>query len=206
MYAGKPTSWIRDHALLGIESSFGAGYRDTVILNPLNGKIETVNLTTYNLTVPANREMLKSKLIAAATPADTDNDRIPDYWEEWAYGNLSHTGSTPGGGGLDTLLHYGHCCPAPAAGLIPGAPELRFVTTGEGIALSLRWTRRRGTAFGMTFTPEFSNDLNTWTVNNPGYEDYSSRILYDGSGGELIEWRSTVPNPLRFARVKVRLY
>ena len=137
--------------------------------------------------------------------ADTDNDKIPDYWEQWAYGNLTKTGASIGAGGYSTLMHYAFCNPSPAAGLISGLPQMTYIPTDDGMALSLRWIRRRGTAFGLASTPEFSNAMTSWTASNPGFEDWSSRILYDGSGGEMVEWRSIIPNPMRFARVKVVL-
>jgi len=205
MFAGKPTSWIRDNATLKIETSWGAHYRDTVILNPLNGEIEIYNLTDHDLTDPLNKAALKTKLINAATPADADNDKIPDYWEQWAYGTLAQNGASTGAGGLKTLMHYAFCNPNPVSGVIPGLPKMTFIPTDEGMVFSLRWTRRRGTALGLTFAPEFSDALDSWTTTNTGYEDSSSRILYDGSGGELIEWRSVIPNPLRYARVRVVL-
>jgi hypothetical protein len=205
MFAGRATSWIRDNSTLKIQATWGLSYRDTLILNPLNRKIEVYNLTAHNLTDPANRAELKAKLTAAATPADTDGDRIPDYWEEWAYESLSMNGGLTGAGGYTALMHYAFCNPSPGSGNIPGLPGMTFIPTDDGMALFLRWTRRRGTAFGLAFTPEFSDTLASWSAGLPGFEDWSSRILYDGSGGELVEWRSVIPNPPRFARVKVAL-
>jgi hypothetical protein len=202
MFAGKKTSWIRDNETVNVKTSFGAAHDDVVILNPLNGKIEIYN---HDLTNATNRAALKAKLVAAATPADTDNDKIPDYWEQWAYGTLAKNGASAGAGGYTTLMHYAYGNTSPASGVIPGLPKMIFIPTDEGMVLSLRWTRRRGTAFGLTFTPEFSNTLGSWTTNNTGYADWSSRILYDGSGSEMIEWRSAIPDPLHYARVKVML-
>ena len=205
MFAGKPLSWIRDNLTVNVSAAWGVAHRDTVILNPLNGKIETFNLNTYNLTDPANKATLKAKLMAAATPEDTDNDKLPDYWERWAYGDRSRNPATTGPDGLKTLLHYAHCSPAPVAGVLPGLPQMVVRGDVSGMTASVVWIRRRGTAFGLEITPEFSANLSAWTDGSHGYEDWSSRTLYDGSGGEVIEWRATLPNPFRFARMRVAL-
>jgi len=205
MFGGKPLSWIRDNFTVNMSAAWGVAYRDTLILDPRNEKIETYNLTTYDLTVPANKATLKAKLQAAATPADTDNDKLPDYWERWAYGNLSRSPATTGPDGLKTLLHYAHCSPPPVAGVLPALPRMVVLGAGSGTSASVIWTRRRGTAFGLEITPEFSANLAAWTDGAHSYEDWSSRTLYDGSAGEVIEWRATLPNPFRFARLRVAL-
>ena len=205
MYAGKPLSWVKNTAAADIEARWGAFHQDVFIVDPLSRKVEVFSLSAKPLTVAANRTALKNKLIAAATPADTDGDKLPDYWEQWAYGNLSRHGGTVGPDGTKALLHYAHCSPAPAGGQLPGWPRLIAVEAPEGLSFSLTWTQRRGTAFGLTMAPEFSQDLASWTATGHGYVDWSSRVLYDGSGGEVMAWQSTVPNPFRWARLKTHL-
>jgi len=203
MFSFKVQSWLRDTTTANVQTSWGASYRDVVILDPLNNKIESYNLTTYPLTTEANRATLKNKLIAAATPADTDNDRLPDYWEQWAWGTLSRNGATAGTDGGKTLLHWAHCSTAPATGIIAGLPGMA-VYPSDG-TLSVFYTRRRGTAFGLTVTPEFSTTLTSWPPTGHGYEEWSVRTLYDGSGGETVEWHATVPLPFPYVRIKAVL-
>lgn len=203
MFSFKVQSWLRDTASANVQTSWGAFYRDVVILDPLNNKIESYNLITYPLTTEANRTTLKNKLIAAATPADTDHDGLPDYWEQWAYGTLSRTGATTGPGDVKTLQHWAHCGTAPATGLIADLPRMVFIPS-DG-TFNLIYTRRRGTAFGLMVTPEFSESLTSWTTTGHGYEEGSVRTLYNGSGGETIAWLSTVPAPFPYVRVKAVL-
>ena len=203
MYAGKPLSWLRDTSAVNVETSFGAIYRDVIILDPLNRKIDSYNLSTYSLTDAANRLVMKNKLIAAATPADSDHDGLPDYWETWAYGSLSRNAATTGTNGLKTLQHWAHCSPAPATGLIPGLPSMA-VYPFDG-SLSVFFTRRRGTAFGLMVTPEFSSTLSSWTTTGHGYEEWSVRTLYDGSGGELVEWHALAAVPFPYVRGRATL-
>lgn len=203
MYAGKRLSWIRDTTAANVETSWGAFFRDVIILDPLNRKIDTYNLTAFPLTIAANKAALKSKLTTAATPADTDGDHLPDYWEQWAWGTLSRNGATSGPGGLNTLQHWAHCSTAPATGIIAGLPRMA-VYPFDG-TLSVLYTRRRGTAFGLTLTPEFSTTLSSWTTTGHGYEEWSVRTLYDGSGGETVEWHATAPLPFPYVRIKAAL-
>ena len=201
MYAGKPLSWMRDTAALNLTASWGAVFRDVIILDPLNRKVDTYNAYTLPLDGAgnaANRAVLKGKLLAAATPADTDNDKLPDYWEQWAFGNLARDGAGTDAGGLKTVQHYAHCGATP--GLPPaGLPRIDLLANGSVL---VSWTRRRGTAFGLTCLPEFSTDLTTWLATGPGWSETRVRTYYDGSGGELVEWQSLPPGAAPFVRIK----
>ena len=202
-FAGTRLSWTRDTEAALVQSSWDAEFRDVIILDPLNNKLETYNLGANPLSVPANKTALKGKLFAAATPADTDHDGLPDYWETWAYGNLSRNGATTGSNGLKTLQHWAHCSPASATGIITGLPVIA-VYPSDG-SLSVFFTRRRGTALGLTVTPEFSTTLSSWTSIGHGYEEWGVRTLYDGSGGERVEWHAPAPGPFPYIRVKAAL-
>lgn len=203
MFSFKVQSWLRDTATANVQTSWGAAYRDVVILDPLNNKIESYNLATYPLTTEANRTALKNKLIAAATPADTDQDGLPDYWEQWAWGTLSRNGTSTASGNVKTLQYWAHCSTAPATGIIPGLPEIAF-TPSDG-TFTVIYTRRRGTAFDLTVTPEFAQSLTSWTTAGHGYAESSVKPRYDGSGGETVTLTSVVPAPFPFVRVKAAL-
>lgn len=202
MYLSRPLSWTQDTNTLGIQAAWQAFYRDVVILGPQNGKLETFNLTDFPIdgasaTNTANRAALRSKLLAAATPADTDHDGLPDYWETLHFGNLSRHGDTPGVHGLKTLLHFAHGNKTPATTAPDGLPVLIHRVDGP---LALTFKRRRGTARGLTVTPEFSSTLATWTTGVAGWEEWSVRALYDGSASELVEWRALTPGDWRYVR------
>jgi hypothetical protein len=205
MYAGKPLSWMRDNATLNVTASWGAVFRDIIILDPANGKVEAFNASTYPLdgaANAANRTALKNKLIAAATPADTDNDRLPDYWERLTYGNLSRNGASIHTGGITTLIHYAHGGAGPGPTPPDGLPRIVGLPDGT---VSVFYTRRRGTCYGLTCLPEFSDSLNTWSANAAGWEEWSLRPLYDGSGGEVVEWKILQPGAAQFVRIRSAL-
>lgn len=204
MYAGKPLSWMRDTAALNLTASWGAVFRDVMILDPLNRKVDTYNAYTLPLDGAgnaANRAVLKGRLLAAATPADTDNDKLPDYWEQWAFGNLTRDGAGTDAAGLKTLQHYAHC--GATTGVPPaGLPRIFLLPDGS---VSVLYTRRRGTAFGLICLPEFSTGLTGWSGTTPAWEEWSLRPLYDGSGGEIVEWKSPVPGATRYVRIRATL-
>ena len=202
MYAGRPLSWVRDSEQADVEASWAFLYRDVLIAGPLGEKIEVYNVLANDLTIAANRAALKSKLLAAATPADSDNDRLPDYWERWAFGSLSRNGASLLPDGTKVLSRYAHCGDAVQPG---GLPRLVALGSGETLAFSLVWTQRRGTAMGLMLTPEFGLHPGDWVQSGHGFEDWSVRPLYDGSGGDVVEWRSTTALPYPFARVKAVL-
>lgn len=202
MYAGRPLSWVRDGEDSGVETAWQFLYRDVIIVGPQGEKMDVYNLLVNDLSNAANRATLKSKLLAAATPADTDNDRLPDYWERWAFGSLSRNGASLLPDGAKVLTRYAHCGDATQSG---GLPRLVALGSGETLTFSLIWTQRRGTAMGLVLTPEFGLSPGAFVQAGHGYEDWSVRPLYDGSGGEVVEWRSTIAVPYPFARVKAVL-
>jgi hypothetical protein len=212
MFSGKPTSWVRDTATLGIRPAWNSAlpdglivHRDIIILGPQNGYVGRYNVTLNDLQNSSNRATMKAMLIAAATPADTDGDKLPDFWETATYGNLSRTGASLEPNGLTTLQRYAHCGSVPAPGIPEGLP--RLVTLPDG-SVSLIYTRRRGTAFGLTAVPEFSTNLSAWVASGHSWQlqvPPSPRYLYDGSCGEVLEWKIMTPDQWRFTRVRSTL-
>ena len=59
---------LQDTAEQDVWTSWGATWRDVVIVDPTNARFDTFNLTTYNLADELNRTALKAKLVDAATP------------------------------------------------------------------------------------------------------------------------------------------
>lgn len=205
MYAGKRLSWVRDNDTWLIKDGWGAVHRDFIIVGPNNGKIEAFNLTLNPLTGvngPANRAILKQKLSDAATPADTDNDKLPDFWETNTYGNLSKTGASVEPGGFTVLQRYAFCSLGSGTVMPEGLP--RIVALPDG-SVSVFFTRRRGSAFGLTMPIEFSQSLSPWVPNSQGWEEWGLRQLYDGSGGETVEWKNLTPAARSFVRIKTTL-
>jgi hypothetical protein len=205
MFAGKSLSWVRDNAVLDVQSAWSAEYRDVMILDPLNRRITTFNLTSFDLSVAANASEVKTALSNAATLTDDDIDGLPDYWEIWATGSKAKGPDTIMADGRKLLSHYAHPSPAVPSSVPAGLPQMFALADGLGGRLiAANWRGRRGTALGLTLAPEFSATLDSWNTAED-YEEYSRRPLYDGSGGEVIEWRSVVPQPVPYIRVRATL-
>ena len=198
MYAGKRTSWIRDTSVLKIQESWGAAYRDVVVLDANNRTVGVINVTINDLRVEANKTAMKNLIISAASPADTDNDKLPDYWETNTYGNLSRTPASLEPGGIKVLQRWAHG----ASGVVDVEPSIVALPDGS---VSMIYTRRRGTALGLTVVPEFSEALASWGPDGQGWEEWTVRTRYDGSGCETVEWKILSPGPRRFVRVKAQL-
>lgn len=66
--AGKDIPWLQETADHDVWSDWGVTYRDVIILDAENEPVAAYNLTTHNLSLPADYEALKALLEAAANP------------------------------------------------------------------------------------------------------------------------------------------
>lgn len=66
MCEGRDIPWLQDTAEVNAWLAWDVVYRDVVILDRDNVKVGVYNLTTYDLSVPANYDALKTMLIEAA--------------------------------------------------------------------------------------------------------------------------------------------
>ena len=63
---GRTIPWLQDTPSENVWSDWAVTYRDLVILDAENQKIDVYNLTTHDLADPANYAELKQKLLEAA--------------------------------------------------------------------------------------------------------------------------------------------
>ena len=61
--------WMQDDATQHVWTSWGANWRDIMILDKNNTPVARFNVTTYNLTNPANFDSLKTLLSVYAHPS-----------------------------------------------------------------------------------------------------------------------------------------
>ncbi len=61
--------WLQDDATQHVWQSWNANWRDIMILDQNNTPVARFNVTTYNLTNPANFDSLKTLLESFANPA-----------------------------------------------------------------------------------------------------------------------------------------
>jgi hypothetical protein len=67
--SGRTIPWLQDTLAENVWSTWAPTYRDVVILDTQNQKIDVYNVTVYNLADPANYATLKDKLRAASLAA-----------------------------------------------------------------------------------------------------------------------------------------
>lgn len=189
MTDGRDMSWLQDTTKTNAQSSWGAEYRDVIILDAWNRPVEPrFNLTTYDLASEVNRGVLKELLRRAAVMVDVDDDGIGDDWEERYFSGLteSPTDDRDMDGG-DHFLEY-------ALGSRPNqAASLPTITTGtmmvDDLALTyLKFRRRLGAAKGLTYIPESSQSGDVW-INASDRWTLSERTNpYDGTGTEIVTY------------------
>ena len=208
MFFGKPLSWIRDSSTALVQTKLDARYRDVVILDALNQRVATFNVTTFNLSVAENKAALKSLLAATATPADSDSDRLPDYWEILHFGDLSRSPASLMPDGQPLHLHYQLGTPNPNQPDQNFQPKASTIRDDGADVLSVTYRRRRGTLNGLTLTAQTSLAMTSWTNPGPGWILAPTVRLYDGSATDRLTWNmSAPPGPTtpRFFRVRSRV-
>lgn len=64
--AGRTLPWLQDTATANVEISWGANYRDVVIVDSKNFRVTAYNLTEHDLSVQANFDELEQLLLSTA--------------------------------------------------------------------------------------------------------------------------------------------
>jgi len=62
---GRTIPWLQDTAAAQVWDDWAVIYRDVIILDRNNVPVDVYNLTTYDLSVPANYDELKARILAA---------------------------------------------------------------------------------------------------------------------------------------------
>jgi hypothetical protein len=65
--AGRHLPWLQDTVADSVWTSWGVAYRDVFVLDPENRVERIYNLTSFDLSVPANYDTLKAILTTAAS-------------------------------------------------------------------------------------------------------------------------------------------
>ncbi len=199
--------WLQDTDQERVMSRWGAVYRDVIILDVFNRPIARDNLTTHNLESTINRAALQNALLAAATPKDTDADKLPDEWETGWFGNLSAApDGDDDGDGAGNLAEFAFATNPKSAASHPSiVPQVSLV--GGKPALTARFRRYAGGS--VRFVVETSPDLATWTADPKSvFQVGAMRMLYDGIGGaEVVFMQSTSLGnlPSGFLRITPRV-
>jgi len=201
--AGRTCPWLQDTVIDKAWTSWGVTYRDVRLLDSSNRLAGVYNLTTHDLGNPAKYEALKAMFIALANGGDSDQDRLPDHWEERYLKGLS--GDAEGDPDGDTFKNYLEF----AFGSDPldpaSRPDLRLSFNGsrQFTASIERWA-----GAGAGIVAEVSTNLlpNAWFSGSTMIRSNTVN-LYDGTGRGRSTFLLSKPahqQPAAFLRLNAR--
>ena len=175
-------------------TSWRAGYRDFVILDPANMRpIAAYNLTDNPLSNPDNRAELTGILLGLAQLKDEDGDKLSDYWEDQMHGERSGgQGDDLDGDRSDALIEYGLGSHSGDAGILPEVFPGTVSLGGESYH-AVTFRRRLGAAGGLSYVVEFSRDGRSWSSSPADIIEFSQFNPYDGTGTEFTFFRTARP-------------
>ncbi|MCC6234361.1 MAG: hypothetical protein IT580_17095 [Verrucomicrobiales bacterium] len=180
--------WLQDTTAAEVWTRWQIAYRDVLVVDAFNRPLLRDNLTSHDLGQPQYYNALKAALLAAAVPADTDADGLPDDWELGWFGNLSPTPtSDEDGDGADSLSEFTFgSSPASAASV----PTFLPVVARPGGSQVLAMVFRRFVGSAAELVVETSSDLVTWSSGpTEVFRSGTVRNLYDGVGGAEVRYQ-----------------
>jgi hypothetical protein len=65
MTTGRTLPWLQDRSDVNVWSTWAVEYRDVIILDAENRRVDVFNLTSHDLADPANQATLEQKLLGA---------------------------------------------------------------------------------------------------------------------------------------------
>ena len=184
--------WLQDTFVNSAWEAWGVTWRDVRILNGRNELVRIYNLTINDLSLAANRAILKQMFLSAAAWVDTDDDGLSDDWEILQFGNLSMAANGDADGdGADNFGEYAFGTNPLNAG---SKPAFTTVVRGTGASRQLGLVFQRRAGRGVDYHVEASSDLAQWTEEPAAItatELFTN--FYDGAGIGRSEYRLTAP-------------
>ena len=204
MTHGRDLPFLKDTNAENVRNQWAAAYRDVIILDPLNRRVDPpFNLVANSLSIADNREALKAMLRGLAEHVDSDNDGLDDNWEELFLGDLaSGSADDPDGDRRENFLEYAFgSSPDSASGLAMLTPSISWNENVQLLLLSFR--RRLGAGGGLTYEVEQSQNGNDWEGLDVDFTTLEADNLYDGTGTEKVTVRIPESGGGAFFRVRV---
>lgn len=204
MTQGRDLPFLKDTNAEKVRNQWAASYRDVIILDSLNLRVDPpFNLSANSLSIADNRDALKAKLRGLAEYIDSDNDGLGDDWEELLLGDLSSgSDDDPDGDQRENFLEYAFGSrPDSASGLEMLTPSTSWNESAQLLSLSFR--RRLGAGGGLTYEVEQSENGTDWNELDVDFTTLEAENPYDGTGTEKVTVR--IPESDRGAFFRVRL-
>lgn len=182
--------WLQDTSTDRVWASWGIAYRDVLILDAFNQPLGKDNLTSHDLGVKTHYDNLKKMLLAAAVPADTDRDGLPDVWEQFWFNSLAPqpTGDEDGDG-FNNGVEFAFSTKPNDATVFP---RLQAAIARPSGRPALVTTFRRFAGGTVDFVVETSPDLSQWTANPAQiFLSGTPKPVYDGVAGVEVRFQQT---------------
>ena len=186
--------WLQDNSVAGVWSTvWGVRYRDVKILNAKGELYATYNLTDFDLSVAANYNTLKGLMLAAAAATDSDNDGLPDAWEELMLGGLGQgPDDDKDKDGATNWQEFAHCSDPDDPASRP-APRFVWAEDGGGTEYaSVLYVQRLGNF--CNYATEVSHTFGNW-LGAPADigRGAGPSNNFDGTGGAAVLYYRTAP-------------
>jgi hypothetical protein len=193
--------WLQDTAQANVAALWNAAYRDVMILDSSNRVTGVMNLSTYDLTLPANRDRLKEMLRTTANAGDSDGDKLPDHWEYRSFAGLNATGGEDADGdGFNNFLEL-------AFGTNPNSrAEVPIVNLGFNSANRFQVSFDRWAGGASDYLVEMSTNLVDWTSSAVHLLSITTNYC-DGTGRSRTTYnlrRSPAQLPTGVVRINAR--
>lgn len=205
MTDGRDLPWLQDTNKVNAQASWGAAYRDVVILDAWNRPLEPAyNLTSNDLSIEANRNALKKRLRQAAVLVDADGDRIGDDWEERFLSGLGEGPADDSDNDDDNhLMEYALGSRPDQAASLPMIDTGTMMVDGEEVSY-LKFRQRLGGAGGLGYFPETSESGESWTDASQSWTINDRMNPYDGTGTEIVTYtKAGSIDPMALFRIRV---
>ncbi len=183
--------WVQDTLQQRTWIGWAIAHRDVIITDAFNRPVAKDNLTQHDLASAANRDALRAAFLKAATPVDSDHDRIPDDWEFGWFGNLNPTPEAdPDQDGADNLAEFAFATNPVDRNSSPRLiPHLPLIRGTPALGLSLR----RFSGGAVDFQVDASPDLAQWFEPGSSLQRSPVTFLWDGLGGSVVHFQLSPP-------------
>lgn len=172
--------WLQDTTQQDVWNRWQVNFRDVRILDAQNRLAGVFNLTQYDLSHATNRQTLKDLFLKAAAFSDTDEDGLPDDWEQLYFGDLSAgPDDDSDGDGASNLQEFALGSNPTLASSRPVA-QLEYRQIGMERRLAVVFARQAGGAF--QYLLETSGDLAAWAPDAGGFATPVVSNAFDGTG------------------------
>lgn len=178
---GRNLPWLQDTPEQNVWNRWQIVYRDVRILDSQNQVHAVYNLTANDLGRPENRAALKKLFLEAARGLDTDQDGLPDDWENRFLETLTAgPGDDSDQDGVDNYNEFAFGT-HPKNALSFGSVRVIANRFSTQIPVSMSFRRRAGSWVG--YEVQMSRDLREWLPVEPADVALQPpQSLYDGTG------------------------